>query len=155
MKRLILILILIIGKINVGNTQNKQDGVKDREFWLEHLDRIGRPVLTNLANDSLKINMRVQLSKRIDNPVTRKNAAYLEAFARLLSGIAPWLNLEGGSATEQSLRNTYRQMTLKCIANAVNPTAKDYMEWQTGGQPLVDASFMALGLLRCPWLWEH
>ena len=35
------------------------------------------------------------------------------------------------------------------------PSAKDYMEWHNGGQPLVDASFIALGLLRCPWVWEH
>jgi hypothetical protein len=28
------------------------------------------------------------------------------------------------------------------------------MLW-TGGQPLVDASFFALGLIRSPWVWEH
>jgi hypothetical protein len=97
----------------------------------------------------------VVLSRTTDNPVARKNAAYLEAFGRLLSGIGPWLNLEGGSFREQSMRDEYRQLVLRSIANAVNPDAKEYMEWQQGGQPLVDAAFMALGLLRCPWLWEH
>jgi hypothetical protein len=53
-----------------------------------------------------------------------------------------------------ALRNLYREWTLKAIANAVNPSAKDYLTWN-GGQPLVDASFFALGLIRCPWLWEH
>jgi hypothetical protein len=28
------------------------------------------------------------------------------------------------------------------------------MTW-SGGQPLVDASFFALALIRCPWLWEN
>lgn len=28
------------------------------------------------------------------------------------------------------------------------------MLW-TGGQPLVDASYFALALIRCPWLWEN
>jgi hypothetical protein len=79
--------------------------------------------------------MPVELSIRTDNAANRKNAAYLEAFARLLSGIGPWLNLEGGSAKEQALRNEYRQLTLKSIANAVNPAAKDYMEWHKGSQP--------------------
>lgn len=98
--------------------------------------------------------MPVVLSDRIDNKEGRKRVAYLEAFARTLSGIAPWLNTEGGSAEETNLRNQYRQWALQSIANAVNPAAKDYMKWD-GGQPLVDASFFALGLIRCPWLWQH
>lgn len=154
-KKSVTLFLLLIAILPVAKSQNNSDGIKDRQFWLEQLDKLARPVLTNLANDSLKKNMPVLLSKRIDNPVPRKNAAYLETFARLLCGVSPWLSLEGGSAKEQALRNEYRQLVLKSIANAVNPSAKDYMEWHTGGQPLVDASFMAFGLLRCPWLWEH
>ena len=90
--------------------QNKTDGIKDREYWLSQLDKIARPVLGNLAKDELKKNMPVLLSKRSDNPAVRKNAAYLEAFARLLSGMGPWLNQEAGSAKEQALRNEYRQL---------------------------------------------
>ena len=150
-----LLLVLFPAFTQIAISQSSSDGLKDRQLWLAYLDKIARPVLTNLAGDSLKRNMPVLLSVRSDNPTTRKNAAYLEAFARLLSGMAPWLNGEGGMATEQALRNEYRQLVVKCIANAVNPAANDYMEWQVGGQPLVDASFMALGFLRCPWLWEH
>ncbi|MEO6549954.1 MAG: DUF2264 domain-containing protein [Ferruginibacter sp.] len=138
----------------VTNAQTN-NGLKDRQQWLEHLDKIARPVFTNLSRQELKKNMPVELSKRIDNATSRKNAAYLEAFARLLCGISPWLNLEGGTTAEQALRKEYRQLALKSIANAVNPSSKDYMEWHAGGQPLVDASFLAFGLLRCPWLWEH
>ena len=91
--------------------------------------------------------MAVVLSKNIDNKDSRLKASYLEAFGRSLSGIGPWLNLEGGSKKEVELRNQYREWTLKAIANAVNPKAKDYLTW-SGGQPLVDASFFALGLVR-------
>ena len=126
----------------------------DRQLWLNHLDKVARPVISNLAEDKLKQNMPVVLSDRIDNKAGRATVTYLEAFGRVLSGIGPWLNLEGGSKEEVALRNQYRQWALKGIANAVNPQAKDYMQWQ-GGQPLVDASFFALGLVRCPWLWEH
>jgi len=115
---------------------------------------VARPVLENLAADKLKQHMPVVLSERIDNKAQRTKVAYLEAFGRLLSGIGPWLNTEGGSKEEQALRNQYRQWTLRAIANAVNPAAKDYMQWE-GGQPLVDASFFALGLVRSPWIWEH
>src|SRR5258706_5365896 len=131
--------------------QAQQD---DRKLWLSYMDKIARPVLSNLSEDKLKEKMPVILSKRIDNAASRSKVAYLEALGRTLSGIAPWLNLEGRSKEEVQLRDQYRQWSLKAIANAVDSTAKDYMQWK-GGQPLVDASFVALGLVRCPWLWEH
>ncbi len=126
----------------------------NRQIWLSYMDKIARPVMHNLANDQLKEKMPIILSKAIDNPQQRTKSAYLEAFGRTLSGIAPWLNGEGGSNKEIALRNQYRAWALKAIANAVNPQAKDYLLW-TGGQPLVDASFFALALIRAPWLWEH
>ncbi len=131
-----------------------QPAGNDRKLWLNTLNKIAYPVLVNLANDQLKEKMPVELSKTVDNKDNRRQASYLEAFGRVLSGIAPWLDLEGGSSDEVKLREQYRRWTLKAIANAVNPAAKDYLKW-TGGQPLVDASFFAFGLVRCPWLWEH
>lgn len=125
-----------------------------REKWLQYLDKVARPVLSNIAEDNLKQNMPVELSKRIDNPQHRKKVAYLEAFARTLSGIAPWLNAEGGSDKEIGLRKQYMKWAIKGIANAVDPDQKDYLVWE-GGQPLVDASFFALALIRCPWLWKN
>jgi hypothetical protein len=98
--------------------------------------------------------MPVVLSAKTDNAESRKAVSYLEAFGRTLSGIAPWLNLEGGAKDEVALRNQYRAWALKAVANAVDPAAKDYLRWN-GGQPLVDASFFAFGLVRCPWLWQH
>jgi hypothetical protein len=151
-----LLFVLLPMFLNAQSSSSKQvNGLADRQYWLQQLDEISRPVLYNLANDSLKVNMPIILSKRIDNVENRTRAAYLEAFARTLSGIAPWLNLEGGSDSEVKLRNLYRAWVLKATANAVNPSAKDYMEWNKGGQPLVDASYLALAFLRCPWLWEH
>lgn len=149
------LLFCLLMSVAVCSAQSNSDGNKDRQFWLAHLDKLARPVLTNQAKDELRKNMPIELSERTDNPVGRKRAAYLEAFARLLSGMGPWLNLEGGAVAEQKLRNEYRQLVLNSISNAVNPGAKDYMEWHEGGQPLVDAAFMALGLTRCPWLWQH
>lgn len=128
--------------------------VNDRKVWLAHLDKLARPVLSNLAAGTLRQNMPVILSPKVDNAANRAQVAYLEAFGRVLTGIAPWLNGEGGTAEEVALRNQYRAWTLKAIAHAVDTADKDYMRF-TGGQPLVDASFMALGLVRCPWLWEH
>jgi hypothetical protein len=135
----------------VGNAQSKEN---ERKLWLGYLDKIARPVLSNLAQNRLKEKMPVELSKTVDNKNNRMQASYLEAFGRTLAGIAPWLDLESGSAEEIKLRDQYRQWTLKAIANAVNPSSNDYLKW-TGGQQLVDASFFAFGLIRCPWLWNH
>ncbi|HEY4326483.1 MAG TPA: DUF2264 domain-containing protein [Mucilaginibacter sp.] len=146
-------LILFLVSISPAFAQDKQK-ISERKLWLNYMDKIARPVMENLANDRLKEKMPVMLSDRIDNKENRSKVAYLECFARTISGIAPWLNLEGGSPEEVKLREQYREWALKAIANSVNPQAKDYMQWN-GGQALVDASFMALALVRSPWLWTH
>jgi hypothetical protein len=151
MKKLMVLIILVV----VGNAYAQHgSGLSDRKLWLSYMDKIARPVISNLAQDKLKQNMPVMLSERIDNAQSRAKVAYLEAFGRTLSGIAPWINLEGGDPEEVKLRNQYREWALKAIANAVNPQARDYLQW-TGGQPLVDASYVAFALIRSPWLWEH
>ncbi len=154
MKKPLLFFVLLLF-CGVAFSQKEKTVVTDRQLWLQHMDQLARPVLTALAADSLKVKMPVLLSVRSDNPKARKAAAYLEAFARLVSGMAPWLQNDEGSAKEKALRTEYRRLILKSIGNAVDPVAKDYMEWKAGGQPLVDASFLALAFLRCPWLWEN
>lgn len=147
----LIVVFLFVTKIVTAQTKLKDD---DRNLWLAYLDKLARPVLANLAENKLKEKMPVVLSERTDNKTNRTQASYLEAFGRTLSGIAPWLNSEGGSTEEIALREQYRQWAIKAVANAVSPSAKDYLQW-TGGQPLVDASFFAFGLVRCPWLWQH
>ena len=155
--KFLLVCMVLVGAItlNAQPIDSLESGKADRKFWIAQLDKLARPVLSNMAADNLKKNMPVLVSKRSDNPAVRSKVAYLEVFGRTLSGIAPWLNLEGGNADEVVLRNTYREWALKSIANAVNPKANDYVEWYKGNQPLVDASYVALAFLRCPWLWEH
>lgn len=150
-----LICLLLVLLTFVAKTQPLQPaGLQVRKVWLNYIDKVARPVMENLAADQLKAKMPILLSEHIDDAESRTKVAYLEAFGRTLCGIAPWLQLEGGDIAELTLRKQYREWALKAIANAVNPQANDYMQW-TGGQPLVDASFMAFALIRSPWLWEH
>jgi hypothetical protein len=152
-----LVCLLLPANLYSQQTNHKHTAtpITDREYWLQQLDKMARPVLFNLANNNLKKAMPLGLSKRIDNAAARSKVAHLEAFGRIMSGIAPWLNLEGGSPKETALRDQYRRWALQSVANAVNPAAADYMVWDQGGQPLVDASFLALAFVRCPWLWAH
>ncbi|WP_374164791.1 DUF2264 domain-containing protein [Arcticibacter sp. MXS-1] len=155
MKRLGFILVFCMVVVSVTTAQKKKGSIADdRTVWLEYMMKVARPVISNLAEGKLKAQMPDVLSPTIDNREHRSKVAYLEAFGRTLCGIGPWLNLEGGPEKEVQLRNEFRAETLKAIKNAVDPASPDYMVWK-GGQPLVDASFFALGLVRCPWLWEH
>ena len=142
---------MLVVLVFLGGVARAQE---ERKVWLNYMDRVARPVVSALAEDRLKATMPVVLSRISDNKETRSRVTYLEAWGRLLSGIAPWLNSEAGDKEEVALRRQYRAWALKAVANSVDPSSKDYMVW-TGAQPLVDASFFALGLIRCPWLWEH
>ena len=67
--------------------------------------------MQNLANDTLRSNMPVE-GKMKDRPTV----THLEAFGRLLTGIAPWLNLEDFSdKTEKKLRDKFFALTQKAI----------------------------------------
>lgn len=147
-KATVLVLLLILPMLMSARQSDDR-----RDLWLEYMNQMAQPVMENLAGDMLKERMPVELPENSDNPEHRREAAYLEAFARTLSGIAPWLNSEGGSEWEQELREEYRAWAIHATEHAVNPESNDYMMWE-GGQPLVDASFFALGLIRSPWLWE-
>ncbi|WP_027302821.1 DUF2264 domain-containing protein [Rudanella lutea] len=129
--------------------------VSDRQFWLAEMDRMVRPVVTSLAADSLRIRMPKVTSNRVDNREHRIQVQYVEVLGRVLSGMAPWLQGEGGPPNEVALRNQYRQWVLKGVSNALDSTRKDYMRFDVGGQQIVDASFIAYAFVRAPWLWEH
>jgi len=148
------VLILLVFLSGMPLLAQPEESLQRRDIWLMEMDRLARPVFSNLAVNKLKEEMPVALSSEIDNPEQRTACAYLEAFGRTFCGIAPWLDQEGGSEYETKLRNQYREWALRGIANAVDPSQKDYMLWD-GSQPLVDASFFALALIRCPWCWEN
>ena len=62
----------------------------DRQFWVASLDRIARPVVTRLAEGTLKRDLPFESLSRDAN---RKEVSRLEAFGRTVCGIAPWLEL--------------------------------------------------------------
>ena len=129
--------------------------LNDRQFWIQQMDKMVRPVLQNLANDSLRIAMPKVTSVHVDNKEHRIKVQYVEVLGRVLSGIAPWLQLDGGDAEEVALRKQYREWALRGLKNALDSNAKDFMNFDIGGQQLVDASYVALAVVRAPWLWEN
>lgn len=57
---------------------------------------------------------------------------------------------------EGQLREKYIDLTLRGLKNAVDPKSPDYLIFGEPHQPLVDAAFLAQGLLRAPrQLWGN
>jgi len=114
-----------------------------RDYWISILLKITNPVLQHLSTGSLKTNMPVESTGN-----DRDQYTHLEAFGRTVAGIAPWLELGPGKTSEGELRAWYIDLTRKCLTVAVDPGSPDFMNFNRGGQPLVDSAFLAHGLLR-------
>jgi hypothetical protein len=128
------------------------DAGDDRHYWVSLAVKISRPVLENLARRELKEKMPVE-----EQPGAKRAAVtHLEAFGRLLYGIAPWLAVEYLSGDELTLQQEFSRLAQLSLDAATDPwSSPDFMNFSEGGQPLVDAAFLAQGILRAPKvLWE-
>ena len=126
----------------------------DRAVWLSALDRIARPLLVNMSRGTLKINMPVE--SMAADMTKRKEVTHLEALGRLITGISPWLELGPDNTPEGRLRARYIDLAVRAIAQGVDPSSPDYLNFNNGRQPLVDAAFLVHGLLRAKTqLWDR
>ena len=78
--------------------------VSDRDAWIAVARRLADPVLTNLANGTLKARMPVEQAAGAD----RRSVTHLEALGRLLAGLAPWIELPPDSTPEGRARAELR-----------------------------------------------
>lgn len=122
-----------------------------RAEWLGWLWRIAEPVLEAGANGRLKATMPVCAR----DPADRKPYAHLEACGRTLAGIAPWLALRGLKGDEAELQKRARHLAQAMLASITDPQSPDFLNFNSGQQPLVDAAYLAQGILRAPGvLWR-
>jgi hypothetical protein len=134
-----------------GATPSATPAKDNRAAWLDFLERVSEPVLRALSERRLRATMPVEAAP--GEAAARAVGSPLEAFGRLLAGLAPWLELDpspGESARETALRVRYRRWALTAIASSVDPSSPDFMRFGATPQTLVDSSFLALALLRAP-----
>ena len=125
----------------------------DRAYWLQILLKVADPVLNALSQNRLKATMPIECAP--GQQAGRMEVSHLEAIGRTLAGLAPWLELNADdNVYEDQLRQRYLDMARQAIANGVDPQSPDYLNFTKGGQPLVDAAFLAHGLIRSPKLWN-
>ena len=118
----------------------------DRDYWIGVMRRLADPVLTNLANGTLKARMPVEEAAGAN----RTAVTHLEALGRLLAGMAPWLELGADATPEGQARANYATLARRAIAQAVDSASPDFLNFTRDRQPLVDAAFLGQALLRAP-----
>jgi hypothetical protein len=145
---------VLVSGLTAGTASSEQqsaNAVSDREQWINLVERVSNPVLEALSRQQLRRTMPVEAPG--GHHQERAVGSPLEAFGRLLSGLAPWLELDsspGEPSKETALRARYRSWSQQAVASALDPSSPDYMRFGESGQTLVDSSFLALAFLRAP-----
>lgn len=126
-------------------------GQDDRAFWVGVMERVATPVLSNLAKRELRERMPVETNGASD----RHQCTHLEAFARTLVGLAPWLEVRDLTGEEAQLQKKFIELAQACMDAATDPASPDFLNFNEGSQPLVDSAFLAQAVLRSPVvLWS-
>ena len=120
--------------------------IEERSFSVDVMCALADPVLVSLSRGELKKKMPVQC--KAGQRDSRQQVTYLEAFGRLMAGLGPWIELDHDGTREGDQRNRYLELSLQSLVMAVDPASPDFMNFTQLGQPLVDAAFLAHGLLR-------
>ncbi|WP_338764121.1 DUF2264 domain-containing protein [Massilia sp. METH4] len=124
-----------------------------RAFQLGLMQKMAEPVLANMAKGQLKKTFQLEVSPTWDG--RDKNVAYLEAFGRLIAGMAPWLELPDDGTAEGKARKRLASLAVQSYVHSVDPKSPDYLTWKGHGQALVDSAYFTNALMRAPKaLWE-
>ena len=110
-----------------------------RDDWRRWAERLAAPLLPALAGRRLRATMPVEAA----DPAERRPYIHLEGFARLLCGLAPWLELGEDCGR-------WPEVARAALDAATDPHSPDYVNFSAGKQPLVDAAFLAQALRRAP-----
>ena len=134
-------------------------GADDRRYWVRVMDCIARPVLERLAAGRLRATMPVEVGPEghvsSGGKGDRAEYSHLEAVGRVLTGVAPWLELGADATPEGGRRAEFAELARRGLSNAVNPASADFVNFTRGQQPLVDAAFLAHAIVRAPTeLWQ-
>ena len=138
-----------LGTAQAGPADDLADGASVRAGWITRLTRIAEPVLSHLSSGTLKRAMP------IEGAPDRREVTHLEALGRTLAGLAPWIELPADDTAEGRLRGRFAALSAGALRQATDPASPDALNFTEGGQPLVDAAFLAHAIIRAPnVLWS-
>jgi hypothetical protein len=116
-----------------------------RSHWSQIARQLAQPILQALSEDKLKASMPIEAAMHASE---RASVTHLEALGRMLVGLCPWLERD-----EQA--RDLAALLPQAMSNALNPNARDCLNFEHGNQPLVDAAFLAQAIIRAPDLLWH
>ena len=123
-------------------------GAEDRAYMATLAERMAMPILSRMARGRLQGEWTPELSPNWDGRDPK--VSYMEAFARLIDGIAPWLALPDTNDAEGRIRRTLREQAVQSFVHSVDPKSPDRLGWEGHGQALVDSAYFTSALLRAP-----
>ncbi len=106
--------------------------------WVARLRTLAAPLLRAAAIGRLHAELPVEA--RPGRQDDRRGFTHLEAVGRTFAGLAPWLEADGPSSETAQAADM--------LARIADPADADACNWAQGQQPIVDAAFVAHGLLR-------
>lgn len=124
-----------------------------RIHWINSLERVARPVLTALAQQELRQRIPLHTDCK-----SRELILTLEAPARILAGIAPWLALKYISPGEKVVQQEYAYLARVAIDSVTDPVSKDYADVNKkhATTTLVNAALLSQAICRAPdELWHR
>lgn len=130
-------------------TDDLADGALVRAAWVARLVRVAEPVLSHLADGTL------QRAMPLEGGPDKRAVTHLEAVGRTLAGLAPWLDLPPDDSAEGHERARLLALARDGLRRATDRTSPEALNFTEGGQPLVDAAFLAHAIVRAPKaLWR-
>ncbi|MCC5789805.1 MAG: DUF2264 domain-containing protein [Opitutales bacterium] len=118
-----------------------------RSDWITYAERLARPVLEAAAKGQLSENLAAQCHAEVDPG--QKETAPLEAMGRLLAGLGPWFRARDLDPSEAALRDELAGLARTALDFQSDPDHPAYLHFRgEETQTLVDAAFLAHGLLR-------
>ncbi len=144
-----------LGTTSAGSAQSVESSERApvRTYWASTLERIATPVMKGFAAGRIRELMPVEAVAGATDD--RRAYTHLEALGRTLAGLAPWLQAASLQADEGRVRDGLLTLARAALAQGVDPRSPSYVNVSSGGQPLVDAAFLAQAMLRAPdALWR-
>ncbi len=123
----------------------------DRKYWVTTLQHIVQPVLFSLSLGQLRKRMPVEEKPN----AARAKCTHLEAFGRVMNGIAPFLGQRQSEKASESVRKELLDLYYKGIVNAFDSASPDYLYREMTDQHVVDSAFLCEAFLRAnDVLWK-
>ena len=110
------LLVLMLMAVPVSAKKKVVKTPSDREVWTTLLYRMAQPVLEPMAEGRLQQVMTYENGNLEVSPTwdgRNKKVTYMEAFGRLMAGLAPWLSLPDDETPEGLQRKQLREWALQ------------------------------------------